>query len=150
MRLYRVVVLVFLSLILLSNTALARERFRINVRADVEEENVGVEFEYNLSYKLYIDGGLGLDVTGPINRGRVSIGFRYYLQDPDDKLYLRIRGITNFEDATITSFRVGLGIGYVAYVNRTRSSVELGVIIGSRSGSLEIKPSLGVSVSISR
>jgi len=150
MRLYRVVVLVFLSLILLSNTALARERFRINVRADVEEENVGVEFEYNLSYKLYIDGGLGLDMTGPINRGRVSIGFRYYLQDPDDKLYLRIRGITNFEDATITRFRVGLGIGYVAYVNRTRSSVELGVIIGSRSGSLEIKPSLGVSVSISR
>jgi len=149
-RPYRILLLVFLSLMLLSNTALARERFRINVRADVEEENVGVEFKYNLSYKLYIDGGLGIDVTGPINRGRISIGFRYYLQDPDEKLYLRIRGITNFEDATITRFRVGLGVGYTAYVSRNRSSVELGVIIGSNNGTLEIKPSLGVSVSVGR
>ncbi|MGC8970741.1 MAG: hypothetical protein ACP5K2_00895 [bacterium] len=58
--------------------------------------------------------------------------------------------ISNFEDTNITRFRVGLGIGYTTYLNRTRSFWELGVLIGTYSGTLEIKPSLGVSVSVSR
>lgn len=147
-RLYRVLVLVFLSLTLVSSPVLARERFRINVRADVEDENLGIEFEYNLSYRVYIDGGLGLNILGPTNKGKVFLGFKYYLIDPDDKLYLRIRGITNFEDATITKFRLGLGIGYTTYFSHTRSSIEVGILVGSYGGTLEIKPSLGVTVAI--
>jgi len=147
-RLCRILALVFLSLTLISSPVLAGERLRINARADVEDENVGIEFEYNLSYRVYIDGGLGLNILGPINKGRVSLGFKYYLIDPDDKFYLRIRGITNFEDATITRFRLGFGIGYTTYFNHTRSSLEVGILVGSYSGTLEIKPSLGISVTI--
>ncbi len=59
-RFYKILFL--LVLVLISTQALASERFRMNVRADVEEEIVGVELEYNLSYKLYIDGGFGLNL----------------------------------------------------------------------------------------
>ncbi|MGC8970742.1 MAG: hypothetical protein ACP5K2_00900 [bacterium] len=59
-RFYKILFL--LVLVLISTQALASERFRMNVRAGVEEEIVGVELEYNLSYKLYINGGFGLNL----------------------------------------------------------------------------------------
>lgn len=148
LRFYKIFV-VFLLVFLLPTSILAGERFRMNVRADLEDENIGAEFEYHLSYRLYIDGGLGITL-GTIDKIRVSAGFKYYLWDPDEKLYLRIRGIAYFEDTNIKRFRLGVGIGYTTYLNQTRSSIELGVLIGSYSGTLDIKPSLGVSVSISR
>lgn len=149
MRSYKVSVLVVLLVLLIPTSAIARERFRINVRADLDDENVGAEFEYSLSYKLCIDGGVSLTV-GATDKVRLSAGFRYYLWEPDEKLYLRIRGITYLEDGSITRFRLGIGVGYATYFDHRRSSIEFGVLIGSYSGTLEIKPSLGVSVSVSR
>ncbi|MBC7320205.1 hypothetical protein H5T89_06140 [bacterium] len=149
MRSYRVFVLITLLVFLIPTSALARERFRINVRADLEDENVGAEFEYSLSYKLCIDGGVGLTL-GATNKVRLSAGLRYYLWEPDEKLYLKICGITYIEDASITRFRLGMGVGYTTYFDHRRSSIELGVLVSTYSGTLDIKPSLGVSVSVSR
>ncbi|MCX7795402.1 MAG: hypothetical protein N2380_02625 [bacterium] len=147
-RFYRIF-LVLLLVFLLPTSALAIERFRVNVRADLSDENVGAEFEYNLSYKVYIDGGIGITL-GAIDRIRVSAGFKYYLWEPDEKVYFRIHGITYFKDTSITRFKLGIGVGYTTYLDRTRSSIEVGVLVGFYSGTLDIKPTLGVSVSVSR
>ncbi len=146
---YKIFILVALVVFLIPASALARERFRVNVRADLEDENVGAEFEYNLSYRLCVYGGITLSI-GTIDRGRISAGFKYYLWEPDEKLYFKIRGITNFEDSTITRFKVDIGIGYTTYLNHTRSSIELGVLIGTYNNALNIEPSFGVLVSVSR
>lgn len=146
---YKIFVLVALVVFLIPASALARERFRVNVRADLEDENVGAEFEYNLSYRLYVYGGISVNI-GTIDRGRISAGFKYYLWEPDEKLYFKIRGITNFEDSSITRFKIDIGVGYTIYLDRTRSSIELGVLVGTYNNALNIEPSFGVLVSVSR
>ena len=72
-------IMLVLFLTLVVTPALSRENYRVNARLDTGEENLGVEFEYDLNYWLSISGGLGLTVLDTGNKGMVSLGFRYYL-----------------------------------------------------------------------
>lgn len=143
--------LIILVLIFLSSSftspAFARERFRLNARLDTGEENASVEFEYDLNYRVSISGGLGITILDTGNSGTASLGFRYYLSEPGHRLYLKVRGLTKFYDSYIR-FRIGFGFGYTAYVSGNRGSIELELLVGSISGTLEIKPSIGISVGI--
>jgi hypothetical protein len=43
-----------------------------------------------------------------------------------------------------------LGVGYTTNFDDKRASIEIGFLIGGSNSSLEVKPSLGISVGISR
>ncbi|HOL55157.1 MAG TPA: hypothetical protein PK699_04575 [bacterium] len=142
-------IMLVLFLTLVVTPALSRENSRVNVRLDTGEENLGLEFEYDLNYWLSISGGLGLTVLDTGNKGMVSLGFRYYLYEPGSRLYLKFRGLAGF-DESIVRFRAGFGFGYATYIGDDRSNIELELLVGNTCGVLEIKPSIGISIGISR
>lgn len=142
-------ILLILSLTLTATSVSARDRFRVNARLDTEEENVGLELDYDLSYRLSFSIGLSLTLLDTGSRGTVCLGFRYYLYGDGSRFYLKLRGLTNFYNDSFR-FRVGVGVGYTTYIIGNRGALELEFLIGSVSGVLEIKPSIGISVGINR
>lgn len=152
-RLFRFVTFIllglFLFLSLASTPVSARDSFRINARLDTEEENVGLELDYDISYRLSLSVGLGLTVLDAGSRGTACLGLRYYLYGDGSRFYLKLRGLTRFYDDSFR-FRVGVGFGYTTYISGNRGALELELLIGSMGGVLEIKPSIGISIGINR
>lgn len=151
LRIFRFVtfMVLILSLTLASTSVLARDSFRVNARLDTEEENVGLELDYDLNYRLSFSLGLSLALSDIGSVGIAHLGLRYYLYGDSSRFYLKFRGLTRFYDDSVR-FRVGVGVGYMTYISGNRGALELELLIGSVSGVLEIKPSIGVSVGINQ